>query len=507
MASISSVSMPKWGMEMTEGMIGEWHVAVGDSIAKGDDLVDVETSKIVNCVSAHTGGTLRRILAQPGELLPVGSPLAVIADDATSDEDIDAYVASLETPGAAQSSDAAPEPAAGPAPAAAPQAQGDSADRETAASARESGDSAVTAMPDSLQSDADDSAVAATPVARRIAAQSGINLTRVSGTGRHDRVTLKDLSAAARAAGSELTLPQGRTLAASVVDDSDLPATPVARRLADSLGVRLRDCKRTGSHGRISKADVEAAAARQGRSTRQASTAGAADEPAEFEEQALGGMRRTIARRLQSSKQTAPHFRVKISASVDAAMQLRQTINSQRSDLKVSLNDILIKASASALIAVPEVNIQFDGETVRRYRDADIAVAVALDDGLITPIIRQANNKGLAAISSEMRDLATRARIGRLKAGEFEGGTFSVSNLGMFGIDEFDAIINPPQAAILAVGTTERRPLERADGSWGGYTAMTLTLSSDHRIIDGAVAARFLAALKGFIEAPSTMLV
>ncbi len=504
MASISSVSMPKWGMEMTEGMIGEWHVAVGDSISKGDDLVDVETSKIVNCVSAHVGGTLRRILAQPGELLPVGAPLGVIADDAASDTDIDAYVASLQSAPASDDGEAAAPATEAPAPAA---PQVDTAASETASPLRKPADSGKPAMAASLQSDTDDTDVAATPVARRVAALSGINLTLVQASGRHDRVTLKDLAAAAQAAGTALTLPKGRTLATTEADDSDLPATPVARRLAASLGVRLRDCKRTGTHGRVSKADVEAAAARQGRTQGQASTADSAADPAAFEEQALGGMRRTIARRLQSSKQTAPHFRVKISASVDAALQLRQTINSQRSDLKVSLNDILIKASASALMAVPEVNIQFDGETVRRYRDADIAVAVALDDGLITPIIRGANRKGLATISGEMRDLATRARIGRLKAEEFEGGTFSVSNLGMFGIDEFDAIINPPQAAILAVGTTERRPLERADGSWGAHTAMTLTLSSDHRIIDGAVAARFLAALKGFIEAPSTMLV
>ncbi|MFN2328370.1 MAG: 2-oxo acid dehydrogenase subunit E2 [Chromatocurvus sp.] len=507
MTSISSVSMPKWGMEMTEGMIGDWHVAVGDSIAKGDDLVDVETSKIVNCVSAHTAGTLRRILAEPGELLPVGAPLAVIADAAASDDDIEAYIAGLATPGDADSDDSAARtsPQAG-APAPAPQ-QATTAEQGTPAVAAGTSDGGETSLPDSLQSDADDTGVAATPVARRIAAQSGVNLTRVEGTGRHNRVTLKDLEAAALAAGTRLTLPERSEVQITAVDDSDLPATPVARRLAKSLGVQLRDCKRTGSHGRVSKADVEARAAKLGRASGQPSAADTTEESLPFEEQALGGMRNTIARRLQASKQTAPHFRVKISASVDAAMELRQTINSQRSDLKVSLNDILIKASASALLAVPEVNIQFDGETVRRYRDADIAVAVALDDGLITPIIREANRKGLAAISSEMRDMATRARIGRLKAEEFEGGTFSVSNLGMFGVDEFDAIINPPQAAILAVGATERRPIERADGSWGGYTALTLTLSSDHRIIDGAVAARFLAALKGFIETPSTMLV
>ena len=499
--------MPKWGMEMTEGMIGDWHVALGDTIAKGDDLVDVETSKIVNCVTAHTSGTLRRMLAEPGEMLPVGAILGVIADADASDADIDAYIASVAQPGPAGDEEKTAAPVASQ-----PAGARDTSPESQPAPQQEQAASAHAAFSGSaegaarLQSADDDTAVAATPVARRIAAASGINLTRVTGTGRHGRVTLRDLESAARSADSSLTLPEHRTLTSPDVDDSELPATPVARRLAETLGVRLRDCKRTGTHGRVSKADVEAAAARLGR-TPARPAANAADEPADYVEQTLGGMRRTIARRLQASKQTAPHFRVKISAAVDEALALRQAINSQRSDLKVSLNDILIKASASALLAVPEVNIQFDGETVRRYTDADIAVAVALDDGLITPIIRQANRKGLAAISSEMRDMATRARIGRLKAEEFEGGTFSVSNLGMFGVDEFDAIINPPQAAILAVGATERRPVERADGSWGGCTALTLTLSSDHRIIDGAVAARFLAALKGFIEAPSTMLV
>ena len=493
--------MPKWGMEMTEGMIGEWHVAVGDSISEGDDLVDVETSKIVNCVSAHTGGKLRRILAEPGELLPVGAVLGVIADEAASEDDIDAYVADLASPTADDSDDAAEAPTEAAAP-----SQTETPDRETTAKDGAIEGSRASAAPGHLQSDADDTHVAATPVARRIAALSSINLTRVEGSGRHGRVTLKDLEAAAQAAGAALSLPESRAMADSAADESELPATPVARRLAEALGVRLRDCKRTGTHARVSKADVEAAAARLGRAQGEPSSFRATGTPAAFEEEPLGSMRRTIAHRLQSSKQTAPHFRVKISAAVDAALEMRQVINSRHSDVKVSLNDILVKASASALMAVPEVNIQFDGESVRRFRDADIAVAVALEDGLITPIIREANRKGLVAISGEMRDLATRARIGQLQAEEFEGGTFSVSNLGMFGVDEFDAIINPPQAAILAVGTTERRPVERADGSWGGCSVMTLTLSSDHRIIDGAVAARFLAALKGFIETPSTML-
>jgi len=284
-------------------------------------------------------------------------------------------------------------------------------------------------------------------------------------------------------------------------------ATPVARRLAAELEINLLDCRRSGTRGRVCKADVEALAAlraKAGGAPASMTPAVVAAEPA-FEEQALSGMRRTIASRLQESKQNAPHFRVQLDANIDNLLQLRTTINNSNTQVKLSVNDFIVKACACALVAVPAVNIQFDGQAVRRFRDADIAVAVAMDDGLITPIVKQANRKGLIEISNEVRDLATRAKLGRLKAEEFQGGTFSVSNLGMFGIKQFDAIINPPQAAILAVGAGEQRPVWQ-DGQWRAATVVSLSLSSDHRVIDGAVAARFMAALQGFLEQPGTML-
>jgi pyruvate dehydrogenase E2 component (dihydrolipoamide acetyltransferase) len=190
---------------------------------------------------------------------------------------------------------------------------------------------------------------------------------------------------------------------------------------------------------------------------------------------------------------------------VDALLAVREELNRRYSEAKVSLNDLLVKASACALVAVPGVNVQFDGETVQQFGDADIAVAVALDGGLITPIVRGANLKGVVAISNEVRDLATRARLGTLQPEEFQGGSFSISNLGMFGVDRFDAIINAPQGAILAVGAAEQKPVVRK-GELAVATVLTLTLSSDHRIIDGALAARFLSALRGFLETPATML-
>ncbi len=216
-------------------------------------------------------------------------------------------------------------------------------------------------------------------------------------------------------------------------------------------------------------------------------------------------MRRTIANRLQQSKQTAPHYRVHIDAELDSLLDARRRINDANTEARVSVNDFIVKACACALMRVPALNVQFDGETVRQFADADIAVAVALEEGLITPIIKAANTKGLIAISNEMRDLATRAKLGTLKADEFQGGTFSVSNLGMYGIKQFDAVINPPQGAILAIGASEVRPVIR-DGEVASATTVTLSLSSDHRIIDGAVAARFLSVLRGYLEQPATML-
>jgi pyruvate dehydrogenase E2 component (dihydrolipoamide acetyltransferase) len=217
-------------------------------------------------------------------------------------------------------------------------------------------------------------------------------------------------------------------------------------------------------------------------------------------------MRKTIAGRLQASKQTAPHYRVQIDAELDNLLATRKQINDVNTQTKVSVNDFIIKACASALIRVPAVNVQFDGEQVTQFTDADISVAVAIKDGLITPIISGANTKGLESISHEMRDLSTRAKLNRLKSEEFQGGSFCISNLGMYGIKQFDAIINPPQGAILAVGSGEQRAVVK-NGELAVATVISLTLSSDHRIIDGAVAAEFMSVLKGFLEQPATMLV
>jgi len=496
MATITAITMPKWGMEMSEGTINEWHNAVGDTVAAGADLVDVETSKIVNTVTAPVSGVLRRVIAQAGEIHPVGALLGVIAAADTPEADIDQFIAArggaaTAAPAQAAAEEKAPET---PAPVAAEPAA-------TPAPATSTVKGLAT-----LAEGEDDSAVPATPIARRLAKRYGVNLHNISPTGRHQRVTKDDLEKAVLAAGGNL-LASSATPArpAGKRDDSHVRATPVARRLARELGISLLDCRASGDRGRVSKADVEAAAALQNRQSAAPVSGTAQSAAPSHEDITLSGMRKTIATRLQQSKQTAPHFRVVVDAEIDNLLAVRKQLNAAHSNARISVNDFIIKACASALMKVPEVNVQFEGDRLRRFHHADISVAVALPDGLITPIVRQADSKGLVAISNEVRDLATRAKLGTLSPDEFQGGTFTISNLGMFGVKQFDAIINPPQCAILAVGAGEQRAVVR-DGQLTVATVVTLSLASDHRIIDGALAAQFMSALKGFLEQPATML-
>ena len=573
--NIKAINMPKWGMEMSEGDVTDWHASIGDQISVGDDLIDVETSKIVNTVTSPESGILRAIVADPGETCAVGDLLGVLASADTSDEDIKAFIASRSAGTVAKEAEPAPivqEPApavaepvqeiALAAPIAPIAAMVSSEATAMATLADGDDDSAVAASPvarrlaeeygvnlnnisgtgrhgrvsksdlesaitdaggvlagassvrapgltdsKSLADGVDDSNVSASPVARRLAIEYGVNLNNISGTGRHGRVSKSDLENAVTAAGGELI--RTNNTASTVVklgDDSHIKATPVARRLAEELGVNLLECRVSGDRGRVCKADVEAVAARKNKPLAPSiDTSGSITIESPFESEVLTGMRKTIAGRLQSSKQTAPHFRVQIDAEIDALLAVRKQINAANSAAKVSVNDFMVKACAAALMQVPAINVQFDGEQVKYFKDADISVAVAVADGLITPIVSSANHKGLIAISNEVRDLATRAKINRLKPSEFVGGSFCISNLGMFGIKQFDAIINPPQGAILAVGAGEQRPVVK-EGQLSIATVVSLTLSSDHRIIDGAVAAQFMSILKGYLEQPATML-
>lgn len=493
---IKAINMPKWGMEMSEGDINAWYFKIGDNVKVGDDLVDVETSKIVNTVTAADSGVLRAIVANPGETHAVGALLGVLAAADTSDADIQAFISSRS---------AAPAVEAVEEPAALQPAVADTVAVTTQPAAPIEPSVAATSGLGELAEGDDDSAVAASPVARRLAAEYGVNLNNINGTGRHGRVSKRDLEQAVTAAGGRLIgSSSAQTGSIEYGDDSQVKATPVARRLAGELGINLLECRVSGDRNRVCKADVEAAAALKNKLPMQG-TAGSPATGNSFEAQAISGMRKTIAARLQASKQTAPHFRVQIDAEIDALLAARGQINQANSDAKVSVNDFIIKACASALMKVPALNVQFDGDEVKHFQNADISVAVAIDEGLITPIITSANQKGLVGISNEVRDLATRAKLNRLKPEEFQGGSFCISNLGMYGIKQFDAIINPPQGAILAVGAGEQRPVVK-DGQLAIATVISLTLSSDHRIIDGAVAAQFMSVLKGYLEQPATML-
>ncbi|UWF67881.1 MULTISPECIES: pyruvate dehydrogenase complex dihydrolipoamide acetyltransferase [unclassified Brucella] len=294
-------------------------------------------------------------------------------------------------------------------------------------------------------------------------------------------------------------------------------ASPLARRLAAELGVSLEGLAGSGARGRIVRIDVERAAA--SKPVPVAAAAAPAAAPAEASSKAFPvgigeyeavphtSMRRTIARRLLEAKTTVPHFYLNVDCEIDALLALRSQINEKREgSTRISVNDFVIKASAAALRRVPDANVIWTDEALLKLKDVDIAVAVATEGGLITPIIRSADQMSLGAISAQMKSLATRARENRLKPEEFQGGGFSISNLGMYGVKSFSAIINPPQSAILAVGAGERRPIER-NGELAFATMMSVTLSVDHRAVDGALGAQLLAAFKAGIEDPMSLLV
>ncbi|WP_421737812.1 pyruvate dehydrogenase complex dihydrolipoamide acetyltransferase [Caulobacter sp.] len=316
-----------------------------------------------------------------------------------------------------------------------------------------------------------------------------------------------------------------QTVAAPVAQNGDrVLASPLARRLAQVAGLDLKTVKGSGPHGRVVKADVEAAGkggAAPARTTAAASAPAAAAAPRQalsleqmgipagsYDLVPLDGMRKTIARRLTDSFRDVPHFPLTIDLEIDGLLAARAKINSLLADqgVKVSVNDIIIKAVAVALKRVPEANASYTPEGIAMHKHADIAVAVAIDGGLITPIVRAAETKGLAQISAEVKDLAARAKAKKLKPEEFQGGTFSVSNLGMFGIKAFASIINEPQGAIMSVGAGEQRPVVK-NGQLAVATVMTVTLTCDHRVVDGAIGAKFLAAFKPLIEEPLTLIV
>lgn len=495
--SIIALTIPKWGLTMTEGTLTKWHVAEGSTVSEGQILADIETSKIVNELEARDSGTIRRLVLAEGETLSVGGLIGVMAPNEIDDAAIDAFIAGFDGEGApeaqpAESGSGSAAVAAAPTPAAAPP------EEVMPAITRE--------IPAGLKAAAsiDNQAILATPQARKLADRLGIDLGKVTGTGRRGRVSKSDLLAAL-----------GPGFADSSLADAPAgghPATPLAARIAAQLGVDLAQVALPQGQRRLRSADIVAAANAQAPRTPAAtaqpplpSAQLVAENSETFEDIAFAGMRATIAARLSASKTSAPHYRVAMQIGTDALTALRAELNADDAQPRVSLNDLIIKACASALVASPEINIQFDGSTIRQFSDAHISVAVALDNGLVTPVIRNANRKGVREISREMAEFASRAREGSLSRRDYDGGSFSISNLGMFGVSHFDAIINPPQAAILAVGGL-RRELRETEQGEQAINVIEMTLSSDHRVIDGATAARFLQKLKRHIEQPLSML-
>jgi pyruvate dehydrogenase E2 component (dihydrolipoamide acetyltransferase) len=458
------ILMPALSPTMTEGNLAQWHKKEGDRIEPGDVLAEIETDKATMEVEAVDEGTLGKIIVGDGtENVQVNQIIGYILEDGEDASAIDAM--------------ASQSPAA-------------------AAAAVEAAPVSATVTP----SDNDD--IVITPLARRIAEQAGLNIAEIAGTGARGKITRADVEAAA--AGGNTSAPP---LAADKGDR--VFASPLARRMAGEAGLDLANITGTGPNGRIVKADIDTAKLSP-RAAPVAVGTPSADIPASeaYEIVKMSTMRKVIAGRMAHSKSNVPHFYATVDCEIDELLKVRKALNErgEKSGVKLSVNDFIIRACALALMEVPEANAGFESEgQMRLYSRADISIAVAIKGGLITPIIRGANEKGLAQISGEMKDLATRAKDSKLAPKEYQGGSFSISNLGMFGIKQFDAVINEPQGCILAVGAGEPRPVVK-NGEIVPATVMSCTLSCDHRVVDGATGALLLSAIKRLIEYPPAML-
>jgi pyruvate dehydrogenase E2 component (dihydrolipoamide acetyltransferase) len=434
---------------MEEGQLSRWLKKEGDKVSMGEPLAEIDTDKATMEMQALSNGVLRKILINEGESAPLGQPIAIIGEP---DEDISSLLKEIEGKPKTATAPAAKE--AEPAP-----------------------------------KDAEPAAKEAEPAAPEAAAKP-----------EQPAVPVQD---PVEEIGPEKQLTR---------DDGRQLVSPIAARMAADAGVNLKSLQGSGPGGRIVKRDIEAAM-----KSKPASAAGATpfrgagalrpDQkapvygPSGYRDEPLSEMRRTIARRLVTSLGPIPHFFLTSEIDMDRAADMRVAINELYPDLKLSVNDIIIKVAAAALIQHPQVNASFQDKTVRYYEHADIAVAVATENGLITPIVRAAEQKSLLEIAGEVRELAGRARNRKLKPEEYTGATFSISNLGMFGIDEFTAVINPPEGAILAVGVMMPRPVARGN-EVVVRQSMRVTMSCDHRVIDGAVGAQFLRTFKQIMENP-----
>ena len=453
----TSIVMPQLGYDMREGTIVRWLKEEGEDVTRGEIIAEIETDKAVVEFSPTTGGVLRRIVAGAGDIVPVGQLIAVIgdADEALPDE----LTAPASPVAAAEQVPATPAPAPTPvaeSPPAVPEAE-----------------------------------VRASPIARRLAREKGVDLANLTGSGPGGRIVEADVLAAA----AVLSAPGG------------VLASPLARRLAREGGIDLSSLTGSGPGGRIVEADVLAASAAPAAETPAPAPAEAAAHAAPAGDQVqLSRMRQTIARVTSDSKREAPHFYVASDIDMSKAMDLRRDINDQVDpDSRVSVNDLIVKASALAIGRHPKFNSFFRDDYLQMNPSINVGIAIALESGLIVPGIPGCEGKTLAEIAVASRDLAARATSGTLRAEEYTGTTYSVSNLGMFGVDSFTAIIYPPHAAILAVGAVKEQPVVRS-GEITIAQIMKATLSVDHRVADGAEAAQFLSETKRLLENPVSLL-
>ena len=431
---------------MEEGQIVTWLKSEGDEVANGEVLAEVETDKATMELTARGDGVLRKILVDEGGTAPVGDVIAVIADE---DEDISEFEGEGSSGGG---------------------------DEDGAEEAEEKEEASEEGGKEEDEGDEE--------AEEKTAAESGDD---------------------ERDAAAEKTSEQDTT---SRSEGERIKASPVARKLAEDEGIDLAQLSGSGPGGRIVKKDVEKAA-EEGigkEAPSRPSVQPTGDEP-DYEDVPLSQMRKTIAKRLVESLGPVPHFFLTVEVDMGRAMEARKTINEQLESegRKISLNDMIIRATAAALRKHPECNAHWGGDHIRRFNRVHIGVAVAVEDGLITPVVRDAHLKGMAHIGEEVKELAGRAREKKLKPDEYTGATFSISNLGMFGIQEFTAVINPPEAGILAVGGVEEIPVV-VDGEVTVRPRMKITMSCDHRVIDGAQGSRFLATLKGMLEEPAAIL-
>ena len=448
------ITMPQLSPTMTEGTLSKWLVKEGDEVSSGDVLAEIETDKATMEVEAIDEGRVGRILVAEGtDNVPVNEVIALLLEEGEDEGALKDTGSGAGKPAKAEKEEAAPEEVESEEDDAEEDDAEEAAEKPAPKNAESSSEKKADAAKKPAKSDGDDDdgRVKASPLARSMARQSDLDLSGIEGSGPHGRIIKRDIEAALESGGARKA-----ATAAPAAKSAPAAATPAL-------------------------------------------------EGVEFEEIKVSNMRRVIAERLQEAKQTIPHFYLTVDCTIDRLLEMRADLNGRSDAYKISVNDFVIRAVALALRKVPEANAQWGGSVIRRFKQVDVSIAVAIEGGLITPVIRKADTKGLAALSDEMKELAQRAREGKLAPEEYQGGSFSISNLGMYGIKQFDAVINPPQAGILAIGVGEKRPVVK-DGAIDVATVMSCTLSCDHRVIDGAIGANLLTAFKGFVEDPLTML-